>query len=156
MIPKPLLTSILALWTRSKHRTLCLLHRAISLSQRQVVPLVGSDDLMDCLWTVRSVHVKCTAGIDVVGCSLCSTPRGAGGMPSNWTVRIAPCTVTPYPLLHQGCWTCSAPCRRRTLGLWIALSGLMPSLPQAPSHVRSSVRYLCLAGTFHEAHGITE
>ena len=64
---------------------------------------------------------------------------------STFNVRIAPCTVDHISLLHQvdgpvgtlllkNSWTVDC-----TLGFKV-------ESPQIPSHARSSVRYLCLAG----------
>ena len=67
-------------------------------------------------------------------------------------VKIAPCTAAPYSTASSGLMDLFALCRRRTLGSRSALLGFRSSLPQAPSHARSSPRYLCLAGTHHEVH----
>ena len=67
-------------------------------------------------------------------------------------MRIAPCTAAPYSTASSGLMDLFALCCRRTLGSRSALLGFRSSLPQAPSHARSSPRYLCLAGTHHEVH----
>ena len=72
------------------------------------------------------------------------------------SVRIEPALQHFIPLLHQGCCTCSA--LRRLKDSWTldCIFEVQVDLPPEPSRTRSSARYLCLTGTFYEAHEISE
>ena len=76
-------------WTSFRHRNSLPSAPCAQTQPATSGPSRGCADRLDCLWTVRSAHVKDTAGIDAVGYSIYGTPRGAGGVPTNGTA----CTV---------------------------------------------------------------